>query len=610
MTTLPIPPPRPESKRLLRLVTVVVIVAVLFLARTLLIPIALAVVLAFVLAPVVTRLQQLRLGRTMAVIVAVGTSLAAVAALTWIVAVQAISLAGDLSKYRASVREKVSLLAGQTEGWMSRAREGIAMVREEVLDATDGDARTGGDGATANDSGVARDLDATDEPGSSSSGQSIDLPDTLAHFGEGLLAVGIVVVFVTFMLLKREDLRDRAIAMAGAEHLNVTTQVVDDAATRVSRYLFAQLMVNIGFGAAVAIGLFLIGVPNALLFGALVIPLRFVPVIGLWIAAGLPTLLATLVLDGWTGPLLTIGLFTVVEVVAAYIVEPWAFGHRTGVSTAAILLALVFWTWLWGAPGLVLAMPLTVCLAAIGRHLPNHRWLSVLLDERPALPASARLYQRLLALDGDEALALARRERETNGLAATFDDVFMPALVLLEHDRHGGAIAEERERFALLELRDIIDVLAEEDAATAKGDAAVAPTPQVPGTILCMPARDVADELAALMVAHLLRRRGRDARTMTAATLLSERLAAIRLDTPELVCISAVPPSAEAHARLACRRLAEDVKGPRVVVGMWGVEISDVVRTRVLAAGADIVVSRLDDAVRAIAGEAAHAGPQ
>lgn len=616
---------RPESHRLLTLVTVVAVVAVLYLARALLIPIAFAIVLAFVLAPPVSRLERLGIGRVAAVATTVGTSLLVIALVGWLVAAQSLSLVSELPRQRELIRAKLAVLEAETDGWLSRAREGMAVLREEIVDRKGRHERgtTGSSASTAESESTTggTPLGAAESPqgaglpkeleggGPTMDERATAAPLRFADAAERLLDVafsaGIVAIFVTVILLKREDLRDRALALAGAERLNLSTQVVDDAADRVSRFLLTQLLVNIAFGTAIAVGLFVIGVPNAILFGALMVPLRFVPLVGLWIAAGVPIAVAALMLDGWTAPLLTAGLFVIVEVVIAYVVEPWAFGTRTGISVAAVVLALVFWTWLWGAPGLVLAMPLTVCLAAVARQLPSHRWLRVLLDDRPSLPESARVYQRLLALDADEALGIARASMAERGLAATFDTVLLPALAMLERDRHSGSIVESRERFALDELRDIVDTLADE----AQGTATPSDLPEGArdGQIICLPAGDLGDEIAATMLARLLDRRGIRAIVLASSSLFSERLAAATQSRPRQLCISAVPPSAELQARRACRGLREPGKATssRLIVGLWGAHPDPAQRERLAAAGADVVVHDLLDAVRAIAGEAA-----
>jgi predicted PurR-regulated permease PerM len=617
---------RPESNRLLTLATVVAIVAVLYLARALLIPIAFAIVLAFVLAPPVSWLERLGIGRVAAVATTVGTSALAIALVGWLVAAQSLALVSELPRQRELIRAKLAVLETRTDGWLSRAREGMAVLREEIVDR-EGRPEPGPGGSTGptvgsdSTTGAAplgalvdgppgprtpQELEGrgppSDEPATS---DAIGLADAADRLLDIVVSAGIVAIFVTVILLKREDLRDRALALAGAERLHLSTQIVDDAAHRVSRFLLTQLLVNIAFGAAIAVGLFVIGVPNAILFGALVVPLRFVPLVGLWIAAGVPIAVAALNFDGWTVPLLTTGLFVLVEVVIASVVEPWAFGTRTGISVAAVVLALVFWTWLWGAPGLVLAMPLTVCLAAVARQLPSHRWLRVLLDDRPTLPESARVYQRLLALDADEAMGIARASMAQRGLAATYDTVLLPALTMLERDRHAGSIDESRERFALDELRDIVDTLADE----APG--ATSPTDLQPGVrdaqVICLPAGDLGDEIAAAMLARLLDRRGVPTTVLASSSLFSERIAAAAKSRPAQLCVSAVPPSAELQARRACKGLREPDAEPsiRLIVGLWGAVSDAAQRERLSKAGADIVVHDLSNAVRAIAGEGA-----
>ncbi|HMN96232.1 MAG TPA: AI-2E family transporter [Phycisphaerales bacterium] len=616
---------RPESQRLLTLATIVAVVAVLALARDLLIPIAFAIVLAFVLTPPVSRLERFGLGRAAAVVVTVGTSLLAAGLVGWIVAVQAIDLVTELPRQRPVIRAKLAELEGRTGGWLDRAREGMSVIREELLErggvepdalgARPGPSPTG-DLAVAAAPGAAD--RASNSPASAPAEpvrggtESLELHGMIDWALDAAIAAGIAGIFAVFILLKREDLRDRAIAMAGAERLNLTTRVVDDAADRVSRFLLAQLLVNIAFGAAIAIGLWLIGVPNAILFGALVVPLRFVPAIGLWIAAGIPIAVAALLLEGWTAPLLTAALFAAVELVIVSAIEPWAFGSRTGIPVVTVVLAMVFWTWLWGAPGLVLAMPLTVCLASVARQLPADRWLRVLLDERPSLSDAARVYQRLLALDAEEALAIARAAVGRLGLSAVFDDVLLPALAMLERDRHAGAIVEATERFVLEGLDDIVEALAEDSSAGAKAVAA-APAPQLAAAqhvqgVACLPARDRADEIAATMLAHLLRRRGIDVSVITSSGLFSERIAAAQRAGAARICISAVPPLAESHARIACRRLRAEAGIPsstRVIVGLWGAAPEPERRERLAAAGADAVMVRLDEAVRGVAGAGA-----
>ncbi len=575
---------RPDVARLARILIVVVLVGTLAAAREILIPIALAILLAFVLAPVVERLQRIGVPAWLAAAMTVGVSIAAVAFVSWIVALQALDLASNLPRYREAVREKVRSLAGETDGWLSRAQRGLTEVREQVRDATSS-------------------LDGSQQPAQAApvtvtlppatTGPIESLVELLSALIQPLFAGGIVLVFTSFILVKREDLRNRALALAGADRLRISTQVIEEATLNVSRFLFAQFLINVGFGTVFAIGLLLIGVPNAILFGALVVPLRFVPIVGPSLAAALPTLLAMIVLDGWTAPLLTLGLFSVLETSCLYVIEPWAYGVRTGLSTPAVLLALVFWTWLWGAPGLVLAMPMTLCIAVLGRHLPSMQWITMVLNEQPALSDAARAYQRLLAFDADDALSVARAARDRGGLDHAYEDVLLPALALVQVDRRDGELSAEQLRFVLDALSEIVQTIADD-----------VPAPVVasqPVNVLCVPARTEADGLSALMLALILRSRGHIATAMGSVQLISERAETVgKSDTATAVVICAMPPLAEIHARVLCQRIRAESPTRHVVVGLWHEAGHDVASSRLLKFGASQMVTKLADAVNAI----------
>ena len=268
-----------------------------------------------------------------------------------------------------------------------------------------------------------------------------------------------VVVFVVFMLIERENLRNRVIHLIGSRQLNIATQALDDAASRVSRYLLMQLIVNAAFGFVVAVGLFFIGLPNALVWGVLAAVLRFVPYIGPWIAATIPIVLAAAIFEGWTRPLLVLAVFVVNELISNNVVEPWLYGSSTGISTMGILVSAVFWTWLWGPIGLVMSTPLTVCLTVMGRYVRSYRFLNTLLSDEEVLPPEARFYQRLLALDPEEAADIAEEYLKENSLESLYDKVLLPALRLAEQDRHQGDLDETKERFILNAMRELVDEL-------------------------------------------------------------------------------------------------------------------------------------------------------
>ena len=259
------------------------------------------------------------------------------------------------------------------------------------------------------------------------------------------------------MLLNREDMRDRLIGLIGAGRINLTTQAIGEASERVSRYLFMQLVVNAGFGIPFGIALYFIGIPNAMLWGLLATLLRFIPYAGIWIAIAMPVTLAFAISDGWSLVAWTVGVFIVLELIFVYGIEPWLYGRSTGLSPIAIIAAVIFWTWLWGPVGLLLATPLTVCVAVMGRYIPEFGFLNVLLGVEPVLPPEGRLYQRLIALDDEEAMDVAEEYANEHGLLALHQDVVIPALGLAEQDRHRGVIDEARERFVFDTVRRIIE---------------------------------------------------------------------------------------------------------------------------------------------------------
>jgi hypothetical protein len=392
-----------------------------------------------------------------------------------------------------------------------------------------------------------------------------------------------VVVFTILMLLNRENMRERLIGLIGARRINVTTQALGEASYRVSRYLYMQLVVNACFGIPFAIALYFIGIPNAMLWGLLGTLLRFIPYAGVWIAVALPAVLAFAIFDGWTHVAWTLGVFLFLELILVNVVEPWLYGRSAGLSPIAIITAAIFWTWLWGPVGLLLATPLTVCVAVMGRYIPEMGYLNVLLGVEPVLSPEARFYQRLIARDQDEAITLAEEYVTEHGATALFDALLIPALALIETDRHKGALAPESERFAFDTIRQIL-----EETEKEEGQAASASHPGV----CILPARDAADDLAGAMLARFLP----GAQVFSSESLAAETLERVGEGGCRVVCISAVPPHAASHAAYLARRLKKHSPGLRVVVALCTSEGIDKIKPRLLGAGVDEVFTRLDEA--------------
>jgi predicted PurR-regulated permease PerM len=368
------------------LASIAVVVAALYLAKDLLVPLTLAVLLSFLLSPVCDWLERRRLSRIPAVLVTAILGFAVLGAAAWTAVVQITELAPKLPEYQNNLQAKLH----STNAYVSTALNKVTRTAQ-------------GFGQNLSQLEQAEEPHGTSErpfsvrvlPSPASPLQVIG--GTFGTLLQMLGSTGIVIVLVVFFLIRREDLRDRFIRLAGRGHVTVTTQVLEDAATRLSRYLLTQFIINVAFGIAVAIGLYLIGVPNAILWGILATILRFIPYIGGWIAAAMPIGLSLAISLNWLAPILTVGLFVALELFTNNVMEPWLYGKNTGVSAVAVLVAAIFWTWLWGIVGLLLATPLTVCLLVIGKHVPQLSFLDTLLGNEPVFEPKKRVYQRLLA---------------------------------------------------------------------------------------------------------------------------------------------------------------------------------------------------------------------
>lgn len=578
------------------------VVAVLWVAQDIIIPAAIAVVLAFVLMPVVTRLERVGAPRWVAVPLTVVATSGVVLLIGWIVAVQSLRFTEDLPAYRTKVREKVAALADRTNGLFARAQRGMREVERQVNDA-----------ATAlTDQNAPPERSADDAPGAerpvppaagdpsrvASPIDSLHAVGTVAGLAIApLVQVAIVLFMASVILLRREELRDRIIALAGHEQLHRTTGMMDEAARQLGRLLLTQLLIAVAFAVLFTLVLLAAGVPNAILFGALVVPMRFVPVIGTWISLALPMLLAGAVLDGWTPMLATAGGFLVLETTASYVIEPWALGKRTGMSLTAVLLALIFWTWLWGAAGLVLAMPITTSLAVLGRRVRGLGWIATLLNEESGLTPSARMYQRLLAIDLDQALAIARAERERTGLDLVYATVMLPALAALERDRQSGELDPVRAAFAIDGLAEIADSLALDHGAANEVERRVTPR-----RVVVVPAHGAADAVTARMLMHAAIARGQEASALPVGDLVSERAAVAANLNADVVCVCAMPPLAESHVRLLLERLRVAVPADHITVALWQDEVDAFARERLAEGGAKTIVTTFDEALRALVG--------
>jgi predicted PurR-regulated permease PerM len=573
-------PPQTSQRTGWVLLTLVVVVAVLKFAQDVLMPVALAVLLAFLLAPVVDRLHRWGCNRGLAVTLTTVVTFVLVGAVLYVVVNQFLGLVEQLPLYRENLLDKIRMLSASASVGLERGAETVKDLTGELQKSAPGQ-QSAPDIAKV---------------------QIVEPPPNAAQVFRGVFGpliapaatAAIVVVFVIFMLLQREDLRDRLVRLLGTREMHTTVLALDDAAERVSRYLMMQILINGLQGAVVAVGLYLIGVPNAVLWGALTIVLRFIPYLGPVLAAIGPILLSIAFFHSWTPPLLTIGLILTLELITNNVLEPRLYGSSIGVSSLALIVATVFWTWLWGTVGLFLATPLTVCLVVMGKYIPQLEFLSVVLSDEPVLEPHERLYQRLLADDPVEAEDLIEEASETQTLLEICDVIVFPALRLVEQDHDRGAINDAKRRSILDQIGVLIDDLRDigkHDDEDSFGEPVVS-AGGVPLTVLCLPAADQADELAAGLFASALERRGIDARSVSVTTLKGEMLDLVDEAKPDAICISATPPAAVIHGRYLCKKLRSRFVDTPIVIGLWDAQ-GDMQKAsdRLTSVGAEKVVT-------------------
>ncbi|RWH66295.1 MAG: AI-2E family transporter [Mesorhizobium sp.] len=606
--------------------SVVVTVAALYFGREVFLPIAVALLLTFAIAPVVSSLKRAGVPRIAAVIASVAGAFAALSLFSFVVATQVSDLAQNIPVYQINILTKVRALKENGLGGGIIARLGGVIER------------------------VGQEID-RQEPQLPSAAQAPKrepipvevvshekplevLQNLIGPLLSPLGSAGLVVIVVIFMLMEREDLRDRFIRLVGYGDLHRTTQALQDAGKRVGQYLLMQLVVNIIYAVPITIGLWVLGIPNALLWGLLALALRFVPYIGPIIGALLPLFLALAVAPGWSLLLWTAALFVVVELVTGNVIEPWLYGSHTGLSPLAIIVAAIFWTWLWGPIGLVLSTPLTVCLVVLGRHVPQFEFLDVLFGNEPVLEPHARLYQRLLAGDPDEATDHAEEMLEEKYLFQFYDQVAIPALLLGEQDRERGVMDDAQRRQladSAMTLVANLDDSAQQEAEEEESEQAAAADekaadrkageknsgetkPAEAGVeeeevdlpdgsgiaVLCAGGRGELDDAAAAMLAQVLEVQGASVSKASFTELEPLAIRRLDLETIDAVVIGFLNRQSTRHARFMVRRLKRVKAKLRVGIVFWSeVGNGDVEAAAELATtlNADFVAFGMIDAV-------------
>jgi predicted PurR-regulated permease PerM len=564
---------------------IALVVAALYWLQGVLIPLALAVLLTFLLSPVVGTLQRRGLGRVPAVLVTVLLAISVLGGIGWTLTRQLVTLADELPQYSLNIQHRISDLRGASKGSpVEKVQKTVEDVVGEIQKTTKPDATRPKPVAVV-----------------------LEPPSILAHLPtlfQALASAVVVMVLTVFMLLERRELRDRLILLIGYRRVTVTTRALDEAGARISRYLLMQAIMNGTFGVVVGLGLFLIGVPYAVTWGSLAAALRFIPYVGTYGAALLPFALSLAIFPGWLQPALVVGLFLAEQLVSNMVIEPWLYGQSAGVSRVALLVAVTFWTWLWGPAGLLLATPLTVCLLVLGRHLPALGFLVVLMGDRPVIEAKARYYQRLLARDQDEAADIVESYVETDGQESVYDAVILPALYYAKQDRDRGLLTDGDAQFVGQATREILDVLAQDAPTPSEREAGDLPVGNGADTrvwIVGCPARDEVDALALEMLRHLLDPARYRIEMIGASMLTAEVVAWVNLYRPALLCIGAVAPGGLSQARHLCKRLRSQCPELKIIVGRWGLhDEKDTDRKHLLAAGADYVETTMLDTQRAL----------
>lgn len=526
--------------------------------KPVLVPVVLAAFLAFLLSPVVAFLQRKYFPRVLAVIATVIIAFTLIAGVTWSVARQVSGLVDTFPQYEKNLSKKLDTLRQGEPGFIDKTQRIVKRVSRQIQKI-----RPPADRQATENALPVKVVD----------GQSlfpvVRLWSVAAPVVEPFAMFGLAVVLVIFMLLRREDLRDRLIDLVGQRQLTLTTKAIDEAAERISHYLLRQLAINASFGLAIAIGLYVLDVPYALLWGFFAGVLRYIPYLGPWLAAILPLSMSLIVSESWAQPLLVLALFLSLELFTNMIMEPWIYGRSIGVSEMAVVLMIVFWTWLWGPVGLVVGTPLTVCLLVLGKYVPSLGFLETLLGNQRVLEADMRYYQRLLARDHDEASDIATACLSETSLLQAYERLLVPALTHAKRDLERGTVTEDDYRFIVMATREVAEELAALHAD--RTDAAEASHRLDVVRLLLIPARDEADEIAAEMLKRLLDPGRYRVFTAPAGILVSEAIDKVKDTQAALVCIVTLPPGGGAHARLLCMRLRMLYPDIRLLVGRWNI---------------------------------------
>ena len=562
----------------------VLVVAVLYWAQAVLVPIALAILLTFVLTPPVSWLERW-LGRIPAVLAVVTLVFTILGLAGWGLARQMDHLAEDLPRYRVNILTKIADVRGAGKGGS------VEKLQETIED-------------------IKTDIGQSERPRGSTSRPVVVTSEPVAGFSSfawlgpivgPLGTAAVVVAMLIFMLLERRDLRDRLIGLFGHGRLTITTKAFDEAGTRVSRQLLMQSLVNLVYGIAAGAGLYFLGVPYALVWASLGAVLRFIPYVGPVLGAGAPILVSLAALEGWTRPLWVMGLFVGLELFTNLVLETALYAGAAGVSQVALLVSLAFWTWLWGPLGLLMGTPLTVCLVVLGKHVPGLEFVGMLMADTPALAPEYGYYQRLLARDQSEAADLIERHIKSQSPRSVYDALLLPALNYAERDRLEQRLSLEEEAAVIDATRELLSeaaatILKLDPALPVPGEMSEAASPREPLRVLGCAINGAADELALSMLASLVDDLSIVVEITSARMQASELVSLVQAQGVSIVCLADLPPSPPSKTRYLVKRLHAALPDVRILVGRWGpAALADESTQPLRDAGATLVASTLTE---------------
>lgn len=574
------------------LATGVLAVVALYFGKPILVPIALATLLAFLLGPLVNGLCRVGIRQPIAVVVVVVFMFSLLSATIWGFGKQLTSLVYQLPDYKQNIQEKIADLrsAGSGSGF-----ERIRTAWRDIKGELKRPARPAPTNITTTAAVTVTNTPVETEPvpvvvRTPAGGASWSIPTALGPLVQVLATAALTLVLVIFMLLRKRELRNRFIVLFGYNRMPTTTRALDEAAERISRYLLMQSIINGSFGLAVGTALYFLGLPYALMWGFLAALLRFIPYVGPWLGGAMPILLSLAVFPGWFHPFVVLGLILVFELISNMIMEPMLYGQTVGVSEVALIVAVAFWTWIWGPIGLALATPLTVCLVVLGKYVPGLSFLPLMLGDEPVMETPVLLYQRLLAMDDAEVTEIAQDYAKTHELIDVYDDLLLPALVTAKRDHLNDKLSTEHLDHIIGTTGHLISVLVQDARSKPSADESSSPH-----EAFGIPVEDTIDELIMSMLGNVLPN-SVSLKCVSTEALSGEVMDQFAQREGTVACIGSVPPGGTHESRYLVKRLEAAFPDVRIILARWGFKNDKKLRELAKTSGVQAVATNLKDA--------------